>query len=78
VGDGVFYQGVKSSPVKVSGLEDIRHLALGDSHSCAATSEDMYCWGEALHGRLGGREPNYAIEKRYEPNRVEDLELGEQ
>jgi hypothetical protein len=38
----------------------------------------MYCWGEALHGRLGGREPNYAIEKRYEPNRVEDLELGEQ
>lgn len=45
---------VRRAPVVVDGLTDVRHLALGASHSCALRNDQtVRCWGTDEDGQLG-------------------------
>lgn len=34
-------------------LENVTSLSAGESHTCATTGSDVYCWGRGLEGQLG-------------------------
>ncbi|MBG0738648.1 hypothetical protein IV500_04335 [Paeniglutamicibacter antarcticus] len=53
IGDGTTI--TRNSPVKVAGLTGttITALAAGGSHTCAATDEGIWCWGQNSFGQLG-------------------------
>lgn len=41
-------------PQEVIGIDgEVLRLAIGSTHSCAATSNDVFCWGTNLFGQLG-------------------------
>jgi alpha-tubulin suppressor-like RCC1 family protein len=43
-----------NTPVVVSGLSDVRAIAPGDDHGCAALQDgNVWCWGDNLTGELG-------------------------
>ena len=45
-----------TSPVEVSGLTNVKSIALGGSHSCALmTDGKVMCWGNNGNGQLGNR-----------------------
>lgn len=48
----------RHAPVTVAGFDgDVQELRLGATHSCARTSDELFCWGDNSHGqlaRLGG------------------------
>jgi len=46
----------RQRPTLVLGLPGpVSEIALGDSHSCALLEDGrMYCWGQNVHGQLGG------------------------
>lgn len=41
-----------ATPVAAS-TSDVRILAAGADHTCAATSTDLFCWGRNMEGQLG-------------------------
>lgn len=58
-----------ASPLEVDGIANASALALGDFHSCALASGDIYCWGLNLRGQLGGAKET----SRAKPQRVSGL-----
>lgn len=74
LGNGSAGAGADSpTPVDVDGLTNAVAVSVGDSHSCALTSDgNVLCWGLGADGQLG----NGATGTRTTPVEVEDLALG--
>ncbi|HVK22951.1 MAG TPA: hypothetical protein VM677_16460 [Actinokineospora sp.] len=54
LGDGVAHQGTVSTPVKVTGLTDIRAVAMGDTTGYALGADGkVWAWGSNVAGALG-------------------------
>jgi alpha-tubulin suppressor-like RCC1 family protein len=52
LGDGTAEE--RANPVVVEGLEGVRAIAAGGSHTCAVLDNGrVYCWGYNYHGQLG-------------------------
>jgi len=69
LGDGTTRDSV--TPVLIGGVVGATAIALGDSHSCAITSDSrMKCWGDNANGKLGAASK---LEESVNPLTVQSL-----
>jgi alpha-tubulin suppressor-like RCC1 family protein len=59
------------------GLDDVDAVAAGSFHTCAVSAGKVFCWGENIHGQLGGSSTTASGDPRlndHTPHQVPGLE----
>ena len=67
---------LSAGPVVVANLERPDSMALGNRHSCALKSGDLFCWGRNNLGQLGTGDFDFGQEPRYVSGGVEAVAAG--
>lgn len=66
-----------TTPVDVSGLNDITAVSAGGSHSCARQSNgNLYCWGDNTYGQVGNNSTDHQNQPVFILANVQTVALG--